>query len=188
MVQLGRRRRWRLPHRDRHAVGPHDDDPGRDAGLGARGCQLRQTSTREFIVNQSVWKEGETPYCDVILPACIVFEKWDIGGWYNVGTGYVHNMYSINNHRVIWPQHKCIEPLGESKSDYDIVLAVAAKLDLGAMYSEGGTSELDWRSACSTPRISPSTPPDGSSSRRVTLSSPRIRSLRVKPLRTAANR
>ena len=41
-------------------------------------------------------------------------------------------------------QHKCIEPLGESKSDYDIFLALSERLGLGAMYSEGGTSELDW--------------------------------------------
>lgn len=41
-------------------------------------------------------------------------------------------------------QHKCIEPLGESRSDYDIFLAVAEKLGLGAVYSEGGTTELDW--------------------------------------------
>ncbi len=111
---------------------------------GNRWVQAYQHPSLEFIVNQSVWKEGETPYCDVILPACTVFEKWDIGEWYNVGTGYVHHMYSMNNHRVISLQHKCIEPLGESKSDYDIFLAVASKLNLGAMYSEGGTSELDW--------------------------------------------
>jgi len=80
----------------------------------------------------------------VILPACTVFERWDIGEWYNVGPGYVHHMYSMNNHRVISLQHKCIEPRGESKSDYDIFLAIAEKLDLGAVYSEGGNSELEW--------------------------------------------
>jgi anaerobic selenocysteine-containing dehydrogenase len=56
----------------------------------------------------------------------------------------VHHMYSMNNHRVISLQHKCIEPLGESKSDYDIFLAVSEKLGMGSMYSEGGTTELDW--------------------------------------------
>ena len=53
-------------------------------------------------------------------------------------------MYSMNNHRVISMQHKCIEPLGESKSDYDIFLAIAERLDLGAVYSEGGNSEYEW--------------------------------------------
>jgi trimethylamine-N-oxide reductase (cytochrome c) len=48
------------------------------------------------------------------------------------------------NHRVISMQHKCIEPLGESKSDYDIFLALMQRMGMGALYSEGGNSELDW--------------------------------------------
>jgi anaerobic selenocysteine-containing dehydrogenase len=87
------------------------------------GAHAYQHENLKFVVNQSVWWEGETPFADVILPACTVFERWDIGEWYNVGAGYVHHMYSMNNHRVISLQHKCIEPLGESKSDYDIFLA-----------------------------------------------------------------
>jgi len=109
-----------------------------------RWIQAYQHESLKFVVNQSVWWEGETPFADVVLPACTVFERWDIGEWYNVGAGYVHHMYSMNNHRVIALQHKAIEPLGESKSDYDIFLAIAEKLDLGAVYSEGGTSEYDW--------------------------------------------
>ena len=111
---------------------------------GNRWARMYQHESLKFVVNQSVWKEGETPFADVILPACTVFEKWDIGEWYNVGAGYVQHMFSMNNHRVISLQHKCIEPLGESRSDYDIFLAIMEKLDLGAVYSEGGTTELDW--------------------------------------------
>ena len=111
---------------------------------GNRWARMYQHENLKFVVNQSVWKEGETPFADIILPACTVFEKWDIGEWYNVGAGYVHHMYSMNNHRVISMQHKCIEPLGESKSDYDIFLAITERLGLGAVYSEGGTTELDW--------------------------------------------
>ena len=111
---------------------------------GNRWARAYQHPSLKFIVNQSVWKEGETPFSDVILPACTVFEKWDIGESYNCGPGYVHHFYSMNNHRVITLQHKCIEPLGESMSDYDIFTAVAARLGLGAVYTEGGASELDW--------------------------------------------
>jgi trimethylamine-N-oxide reductase (cytochrome c) len=111
---------------------------------GNRWARMYQHESLKFVVNQSVWKEGETPFADIILPACTVFEKWDIGEWYNVGAGYVMHMYSMNNHRVISLQHKCIEPLGESKSDYDIFLSIMERLGLGAVYSEGGTSELDW--------------------------------------------
>ena len=111
---------------------------------GNRWARAYQHENLKFIVNQSVWNEGETPFSDIILPACTVFEKWDIGETYNVGPGYVHHMYTMNNHRVITLQHKCIDPLGESRSDYNIFLAIAEKLGLGAVYSEGGTSELDW--------------------------------------------
>jgi trimethylamine-N-oxide reductase (cytochrome c) len=111
---------------------------------GNRWARMYQHESLKFVVNQSVWKEGETPFADVILPACTVFEKWDIGEWYNVGAGYVMHMYSMNNHRVISLQHKCIEPRGESKSDYDIFLSIMERLGLGAVYSEGGTTELDW--------------------------------------------
>ncbi len=109
-----------------------------------RWVNMYQHENLQFVVNQSIWMEGETKFADVILPACTVFERWDLGEWYNVGPGYVHHMYSMNNHRVISLQHKCIEPLGESKSDYDIFLAIAERLDLGAVYSEGGNSELEW--------------------------------------------
>ena len=109
-----------------------------------RWIKAYQHESLKFVVNQSVWWEGETVFGDVVLPACTVFERWDIGEWYNVGAGYVHHMYSMNNHRVIALQHKAIEPLGESKSDYDIFLSIMEKLGMGSLYSEGGTSELDW--------------------------------------------
>ncbi len=109
-----------------------------------RWVKMYQSENLPFVVNQSVWNEGETRFSDIILPACTVFERWDIGEWQNVGAGYVHHMFSMVNHRVVSMQHKCIEPLGESKSDYDIFLAIAERLDMGALYSEGGNTELDW--------------------------------------------
>ena len=111
---------------------------------GNRYIEMYQSENLPFVVNQSIWWEGETKFADVILPACTVFEHDDIGEWYNVGAGFVHHMYSMNNHRVISMQHKCIEPLGESRSDYEIFLSIMTRLGMGAMYSEGGNTELDW--------------------------------------------
>lgn len=96
----------------------------------------------EFVVNQSIWFEGEAQFADVILPACTALERWDIGEWANCG-GYVFDAQGQLNHRMILMQHKCIEPLGESKSDYQIFLDILQRLGLGALYSEG-CSELDW--------------------------------------------
>ena len=50
---------------------------------------------------------------------------------------------STLNHRVVVLQHKCIEPLGESKSDYQIFTRILQPLGLGAIFSEG-CSDLDW--------------------------------------------
>ena len=76
------------------------------------------------------------------LPACTNFERWDIGEFANAG-GIAEHSFTQCNHRVAVMQHKCIEPLGESKSDFQIFLALAERLGLGVVFAEG-SSELDW--------------------------------------------
>ncbi len=95
----------------------------------------------EFVVNQSVWMENEAQFADIILPACTALERDDISEWANCG-GYIQHAQSQLNHRMMIMQHKCIEPLGESKSDYQIFLDILLRLGYGGMYSEGGGSEL----------------------------------------------
>jgi anaerobic selenocysteine-containing dehydrogenase len=107
-----------------------------------RYARMYQSENLEFVVNQSIWFEGEAKFADVILPACTNFERWDIGEFANCG-GYGLHAYNQVNHRIITIQHPCIPPLGESKSDYEIFLMVATKVGLGAIFSEGKT-ELDW--------------------------------------------
>ena len=96
----------------------------------------------EFVVNQSVFLEGETKFADIILPACSNLERWDIGEWCH-GGGYVHHGFEAVNHRVIALQNKCIEPLGESKSDYQIFTEIMKRLGLGTVFTEG-SSEFGW--------------------------------------------
>jgi molybdopterin guanine dinucleotide-containing S/N-oxide reductase-like protein len=96
----------------------------------------------EFVVNQSIWFEGEAKFADVILPACTNFERFDISEFANCG-GYIQHSFNQCNHRVAVMQHKCIEPLGESRSDFQIFLDIAKRLGFSAMFSEGIT-EFDW--------------------------------------------
>ncbi|MFO1466403.1 MAG: molybdopterin-dependent oxidoreductase [Steroidobacteraceae bacterium] len=96
----------------------------------------------EFILNQSIWNEGEVAYADLILPACTNFERDDISEWAGCG-GYGHHNHNQLNHRVIVMQAKCIEPLGESKSDYQIFLELAGRLGLSAYFGEA-KNELLW--------------------------------------------
>jgi molybdopterin guanine dinucleotide-containing S/N-oxide reductase-like protein len=107
-----------------------------------RYVRMYQSPKLEFVVNQSIWMEGEAKFADVILPACTSFERWDISEWCGVA-GFIQHAQVMVNHRVVTLQHKCIEPLGESKSDYRIFLELAHRLGLGAYFSEG-MSELDW--------------------------------------------
>jgi trimethylamine-N-oxide reductase (cytochrome c) len=102
-----------------------------------------RTERLPFAVNQSIWFEGEAKFADIILPACTNFERWDIGEWDNC-SGYAPHTYTNVNHRVITLQKKCIEPLGESKSDYDIFAFLSKRLGLYDVYTEGGMTDLDW--------------------------------------------
>lgn len=108
----------------------------------SRFVDMYRHESLEFVVNQAIYMEGDTPFADVILPACTSFERHDISEWGNSG-GYIHHNTDQVNHRVVVMQHKCIEPLGESKSDYQIFLDILSRLGLGPMFSEG-CSELDW--------------------------------------------
>jgi len=107
-----------------------------------RHVEMYQSPELEFVVNQSIWNEGEAKFADVILPACTNFERPDISEWAALG-GYAHHGQTQLNHRVIIFQHKVIEPLGESKSDFQIFLELSKRLGLAAYFSEG-MSELDW--------------------------------------------
>ncbi len=107
-----------------------------------RWVKMYQSPNLEMVVNQSIWLEGEAQFADLILPACTNFERWDIGEWSHC-SGYIpHNSYQTN-HRIIVFEKKCIEPLGESKSDYDIFAMIADRLGFHDKFTEGGMTDLD---------------------------------------------
>ncbi|MGE3244864.1 MAG: molybdopterin dinucleotide binding domain-containing protein, partial [Beijerinckiaceae bacterium] len=107
-----------------------------------RHVRMYQSDKLEFIVNQSIWFEGEAKFADIILPACTNFERPDISEWAGFG-GYGHHGQQQLNHRVIVFQAKAIEPLGESKSDYWIFNEICKHLGLANYFSEG-MNEIDW--------------------------------------------
>ncbi len=107
-----------------------------------RWVRMYQSPKLEFIVNQSVWMDPETRMADVILPACTNYERPDISEWANAGS-YGYHITSACNHRVVVYQKKCIEPLYESKPDYQIFTELAERLGVKEEYTEGNTDE-DW--------------------------------------------
>ncbi|RJR47465.1 MAG: pyrogallol hydroxytransferase large subunit [Desulfobacteraceae bacterium] len=107
-----------------------------------RYARAYRSENLECVVNQSIWFEGEARFADILLPACTSFERWDISEFANCG-GYIQHSFNQCNHRIAVMQHKCIEPLGESKSDFQIFADLSKRLGLYAVFSEGVT-ELDW--------------------------------------------
>ena len=79
-----------------------------------RHVRMYQSENLEFVVNQSIWFEGEAKFADLILPACTNFERVDISEWAGLG-GYGHHGQQQLNHRVIIFQAPAIKALGEFK-------------------------------------------------------------------------
>ena len=109
---------------------------------GNKKIEAYRSPNLEFVVCQAPFFEGEAKFADVILPACTNFERDDIAEVAQ-GGGYVFDHFTSNNHRIILNMQKCIEPLGESKSDYDIFVMLAEKMGIKDEYTEGNTVD-DW--------------------------------------------
>jgi molybdopterin guanine dinucleotide-containing S/N-oxide reductase-like protein len=97
----------------------------------------------EFVVNQNVFMDPETTFADIVLPACHNFERNDISEWGNCDGYHRFANQSGNSHRVVIYQQKAIEPLYESKSDYEIFSLLAERMGIKEEYTEGN-SEEDW--------------------------------------------
>ena len=69
---------------------------------------------------------------DIVLPVNTKLEEDDIAG----------DIFS-GQYNLLYPEHKCIEPLAESYSDYEIVCMLADKLGLLKEYTGGKNSRAD---------------------------------------------
>jgi molybdopterin guanine dinucleotide-containing S/N-oxide reductase-like protein len=105
---------------------------------GNKWVQLYKSPKIEFFVAQLPWMEPEAKFADILLPACTNFERNDISQW-------ARNQYTKDqtNYTIALYQQKCIEPLYESKTDYEIYSLLAEKLGFKEEYTEGNSIE-DW--------------------------------------------
>ncbi|MFC1846411.1 molybdopterin-dependent oxidoreductase, partial [Chloroflexota bacterium] len=106
-----------------------------------RFARMYQHPNLEFAVNQDCHWQSETNYADIILPASTNFEQFDISEMAAPG-GYAANKTGAN-YRIIIYQKKCIEPLWESRPDWDIYCDLAERLGFKEEYTEGNSRE-DW--------------------------------------------
>jgi anaerobic selenocysteine-containing dehydrogenase len=100
-----------------------------DANYTAKGYQNPKI---EFMLAQHPWVENDCQFADIILPVTTKFENDDIG---------IDNFTA--EFGTLYLDQKCIEPRGESKSDYEVVCAISEKLGLLEKYTGGKTVD-EW--------------------------------------------
>jgi molybdopterin guanine dinucleotide-containing S/N-oxide reductase-like protein len=105
---------------------------------GNKWVKLFKSPKIEFFVVQTPWMEPEAKFADILLPACTNFEREDISQW-------ARNQYTKDqtNYKICIFHQKCIDPLYESKTDYEIYSLLAEKLGFKEEYTEGNSIE-DW--------------------------------------------
>ncbi|HLO18654.1 MAG TPA: molybdopterin dinucleotide binding domain-containing protein, partial [Anaerolineales bacterium] len=95
---------------------------------------LRDESKVEFIAVQDNFITPTARFADVILPACTQFETWGVeDGW------------KYGDEVILQP--KLVEPLGESKSDYQICAELAERLGIYKAFTEE-RDEKGWVEYC----------------------------------------
>ena len=80
----------------------------------------------EFIFCQHPWIENDALFADVILPVNTKLEEDDIGT--DIFSGQMD---------MLFPEPRCMESLGESCSDYEVVCKIAERLGLLEEYTGG---------------------------------------------------
>jgi anaerobic selenocysteine-containing dehydrogenase len=91
---------------------------------------LRDQKKVEFIAVQDNFLTPTARFADIVLPACTQFETWGVeDGW------------KYGDEVILQP--KLVEPLGESKSDYQICAELAEKLGIKEAFTES-RDEKGW--------------------------------------------
>jgi molybdopterin guanine dinucleotide-containing S/N-oxide reductase-like protein len=104
---------------------------------GNKTIEAMRSPKIECIVAQHPWLENDVLLADIILPANTTFEVDDI----------VPNFREGAEFQSVGLQRQAIQPIGESKSDYEIVLEVARKLGMYDEVTEGRTIQ-EWIKYC----------------------------------------
>ncbi len=112
----------------------------------SKWVKMYQSPNLEFVVNQDCWYCSETKFADIIFPACTALERDDWAEWAAAG-GYSNHGNNGCNYRIIVRQQKAIEPLWESRPDYEIFTALSEKLGKKDLYTDGGRTTMDWAKA-----------------------------------------
>jgi len=92
--------------------------------------RLRRAWQRpQTIIVHDSWWTPTARRADIVLPATTTLERNDIGG--------------SSRDNYLFAMHQAIDPVGESRGDYDIFRALAARLGYEQAFTEG-RDEMEW--------------------------------------------
>ena len=96
-----------------------------------RNKMIRAWDKPETVIIQDQFWTASAKFADIVLPISTSFERNDLemGGDYST--------------RFLFPMHKAIDPLYESKSDFEVCAAIADRLGYKNQFTEG-KNEMDW--------------------------------------------
>ncbi len=96
-----------------------------------RNKMIRAWDKPETVIIQDQFWTASAKFADIVLPISTSFERNDLemGGDYST--------------RFLFPMHKVIDPLYESKSDFEVCAAIADRLGYKNQFTEG-KNEMDW--------------------------------------------
>jgi anaerobic selenocysteine-containing dehydrogenase len=100
-------------------------------GQGNRVAEGMQHPSIECVVVQHPWLENDTLFADIILPVNTKLEEEDFG------------IDRDAQYFSVFLEDKSLEPVGESKSDYEAVCEVAKAMGLLGEFTKGKTVK-DW--------------------------------------------
>ncbi|MDR0852564.1 MAG: molybdopterin-dependent oxidoreductase [Clostridiales Family XIII bacterium] len=92
-------------------------------------AETSRNSKIECIVAQHPWLENDCLFADIVLPTNTTLEVDDISPCLRDGDSF----------QSVLLMRKAVEPIGESKSDYEAIVEVAKKLGLEKEVTEGFT-------------------------------------------------
>jgi molybdopterin guanine dinucleotide-containing S/N-oxide reductase-like protein len=93
---------------------------------GNKTIEALRSPKIEFVLAQHPWLENDSLFSDIILPVSTKLEEEDIAS----------SCFSVPLDSIVL-EGQCIEPIGESKSDYEIVGEIAKKLGKYEEYTRG---------------------------------------------------
>ncbi len=91
-----------------------------------RDAEAYRHESIEFFVVQHPWMENDCLFADLLLPVNTKFEENDIS------TDSISYQYDL-----LYLEKQCIEPIGETKSDWEIVVEIADRLGVKEKYTKG---------------------------------------------------